>query len=67
MASVDNYFLNCCHLDSYISDSYSLVTFSLDSYSLGSYSLGSYWHERAAFQRLLFGRSRSGGRLLAMT
>ena len=26
-----------------------------------------YWHERAAFQRSSFGRSRSGGRLLAMT
>ena len=26
-----------------------------------------FWHERAAFQRLSFGRSRSGGRLLAMT
>ena len=25
------------------------------------------WHECAAFQRLSFGRSRSGGRLLAMT
>ena len=25
------------------------------------------WHERAAFQRSSFGRSRSGGRLLAMT
>ena len=27
----------------------------------------SFWHERAAFQRSSFGRSRSGGRLLAMT
>ena len=27
----------------------------------------SYWHECAAFQRSSFGRSRSGGRLLAMT
>ena len=26
-----------------------------------------YWHERAAFQRSSFGRSSSGGRLLAMT
>ena len=26
-----------------------------------------FWHERAAFQRSSFGRSRSGGRLLAMT
>ena len=25
------------------------------------------WHERAAFQRSSFGRSRTGGRLLAMT
>ena len=29
--------------------------------------LASFWHERAAFQRSSFGRSRSGGRLLAMT
>ena len=26
-----------------------------------------FWHERAAFQRSSFGRSRLGGRLLAMT
>ena len=27
----------------------------------------SFWHERVAFQRSSFGRSHSGGRLLAMT
>ena len=33
----------------------------------GGSSSSSSWHERAAFQRSSFGRSNSGGRLLAMT
>ena len=38
-----------------------------DSSEIATLSHVINWHERAAFQRSSFGRSRSGGRLLATT